>query len=140
MKASLIAGDIPALGFALRHDEMVVPLFYTPEGEEQFRVFPSNDKTGQKPFSFAIFSSPDELEKFLGVNAELRVYQLMRMDDIVSFLQSNHAVLDRVYFDPGSTHTISANVDDTLRMFEPRLFDDEWEWSLTGSHLSPKKD
>ncbi|HEY0249376.1 MAG TPA: hypothetical protein VGC45_14065 [Gryllotalpicola sp.] len=128
LAAALAAGDVVALGQALRHDYVVLPLFVTPGGETQNRVFPSNDPTGEKPWALALFSSTQTLELFLR-DDETRLFALVRGPGLVSFLNEHAGVLHRVHFDPAGPHAMSARVEDVLRSLEPRLLDDDVAWA-----------
>lgn len=128
LAAALAAGDWLAVGQALRHDFVVLPLIETPEGETQNRVFPSNDATGEKPYSLALFSSTKTLELFLR-DDETRLFALVRGPGLVPFLTEQQGVLHRVHFDPAGPHPGGADVDDVLRALEPRLLDDDVAWA-----------
>lgn len=128
LAAALAAGDWLAIGQALRHDYVVLPLIETDGGETQNRVFPSTDASGEKPYALALFSSTKTLELFLG-DDERRQFALVRGPGLVPFLKQHHDVLHRVHFDPAGPHAVSADIDDTLRALEPRLLDDDVDWT-----------
>jgi hypothetical protein len=128
LAAALEAGDWQAIGQALRHDYVVLPLIDTDDGETQNRVFPSNDASGKKPYALALFSSTSALELFLG-DDDRRQFALVRGPGLEPFLRQHHDVLHRVHFDPAGPHPGSADVDDVLRALEPRLLDDEVAWA-----------
>jgi hypothetical protein len=128
LASALESGDWLAIGQALRHDYVVLPLIETGEGETQNRVFPSNDETGERPYALALFSSTRTLELFLG-DDDRRRFALVRGPGLIPFLTQHHGVLHRVHFDPAGPNPVSADIDDTLRALEPRLLDDDVAWA-----------
>ncbi len=123
LAAALAAGDVPAIGQALRHDYVVVPLTRGPAGEPQVRVF----DMGRGGYELAVFSSVASLAAFLGEAPE-REFGLRRGSSLAPFIEAQRGLLRRVSFDPAGPHPMSADVEGVLAALAPQLTDDDVAW------------
>jgi hypothetical protein len=136
LAAALAAQDVPAIGQALRHDVVVVPIVRGPDGETQNRVFePPAGST--RPYELCLFSSARTLAAFLR-GAPDREFALRRGDTLAPFLERHADVLERVVFDPAGPHPMAASVADVSALLVPQPGDDELAW-VTGPDPEPAR-
>lgn len=133
LAAALAARDVAAIGQALRHDVVVVPLMTLPDGTTQDRVF-EPPAGAQRPYELYVFSSTATLAQFLQGSPE-RGFALRRGTALAPFLESYRTVLERVVFDPAGPYPMEASVDDVLRVLQPRPGDDEVAWATAAASL-----
>jgi hypothetical protein len=131
LTAALAAVDVPAIGQALRHDYVIVPLVETDGGEAQYRVYRSEEPEGGKVFDFGVFSSTEALATFLGAD-EARSFAIVRGSDLAGFLRTQQEAIKHVRFDPAGPHPVRATVEDVIWSLEPRLLDDDVAWATAG--------
>lgn len=124
---ALAARDVPAIGQALRHDYVVVPVLSGQNGALLNRVFADGDSGG---YEFCLFSSTATLAQYLADNDE-RQFALRRGSSLAAFLTEQSQVLTRVTFDPAGPYPMSASVDDVLRALQPQPGDDEVAWAAS---------
>lgn len=128
LTAALAAVDVPAIGQALRHDYVIVPLIVAGDGQTQNRVYRTDEPDGGKVFDFGIFSSTAALAKFLGEDGARR-FEIVRGSDLESFLTAQREAIKFVLFDPAGPHPVRATVEDVIWSLQPRLLDDEVAWA-----------
>ncbi|AYG03077.1 hypothetical protein [Gryllotalpicola protaetiae] len=128
LTAALAAVDVPAIGQALRHDYVIVPLITTADGETQNRVYRTKEPEGGKAFDFGIFSSTEALSAFLGPD-QSRLFEIVKGSELRDFLRTQQGAIKLVLFDPAGPHPVSATVEDVIWSLEPRLLDDDVAWA-----------
>ena len=145
LAAALAAHDVAAIGQALRHDFVVVPMVPASssdaaEGsrERQVRVFPPHEANAEKPYVLALFSSTATLAAYLA-DSPVREFDLRRGTSLEPFLRANLSSLERVYFDPAGPHAMQASPEDVLWSLQPTPSDDEVAWSA-GEVAAPVQD
>jgi hypothetical protein len=131
LAAALATGDVDAIGRALRHDYVVVPLMRTEAGQTQTRVF-APDPPGAKPYELCLFSSVATFAAFIGDSGD-RELALQRGPSLGPFLAHYSDVLDCVRFDPAGPHPLQASVADVLAVLVPRSGDDDVAWIAEGA-------
>ncbi|WP_402464992.1 hypothetical protein [Isoptericola aurantiacus] len=127
LAAALEAQDVPAIGQALRHDFVVVPILRPSDGETQNRVFAAPEGAA-RPYLLCLFSSAQTLAAFLTPQAPDREFALRRGDTLVPFLDQHAEVIERVVFDPAGPHPVSATPEDVLLALAPQPGDDDAAW------------
>lgn len=128
LAVALAARDPEAIGRALRHDVVVVPLTEGSDGAPLTRVFAA-DRPGR--YELLLFSSTQSFSAFLAGN-ENRRFALQRGRGLRDFLLAQHEVLDRVVFDAAGPHPMAASVDDVIDALTPRAADDDVDWVASG--------
>lgn len=136
LAAALAAQDVPAIGQALRHDVVVVPVVRGPEGETQNRVF-EPPAGSERPYELCLFSSARSLAAFLQ-DAPDREFALRRGGTLAPFLERHADVIERVVFDPAGPHPMVATAADVLASLVPQPGDDELAW-VTGPDPQPAR-
>ncbi|WP_166848279.1 SseB family protein [Isoptericola sp. BMS4] len=132
---ALAAQQPEAIGRALRHDVVVVPLMTTPEGETQLRVFEAPEGSA-RPYEVCLFSSTATLAAFLA-DAPERRFALQRGPTLVGFLEQHLAAIERVVFDPAGPHPMTATPEDVLLVLAPQPGDDDVAWVAGGADAEP---
>ena len=128
LAAALAAGDIPAVGQALRHDIVVVPLTRGPEGEPQTRVFSIDEpQAGQPPWALYVFSSVDSFATFIK-DDENREFAIQPGLALASIIVGHAEHLGLVVFDAAGPHGMAAVPSDVLAALQPQPGDDEVAW------------
>ncbi|MCX7523083.1 hypothetical protein OSC27_12455 [Microbacterium sp. STN6] len=130
LASALAAQDVAAIGQALRHDMVVVPLLPQQSGDSQIRVFESADTGGPAPYDLCLFSSTAALALYLG-ESEIRQFALRRGASLQPFLEQYASVIDRVVFDPAGPHPIAASPEDVLLSLRPQPGDDDVAWAAS---------
>ncbi|WP_336644513.1 hypothetical protein [Microbacterium sp. USHLN186] len=123
LAAALASGDAEAIGRALRHDVVVIPLLRTPDGELQIRVFEFADE----PPALMLFSSVHALRAFLADEPQGR-FDVQRGTVLRDFLREHRATIAHVMFDRAGPHPVGAPTDAVLAALEPRPDDDLVRW------------
>ena len=113
LAAALAAIDVPAIGRALRHDYVIVPLMRGPQGEAQTRVIEATDPEGEHRWVLCVFSSTRAFADFVGDSPE-REFGLRSGASLAPFMEQYAGLLRRVAFDPAGPHPVQASVDDVL--------------------------
>lgn len=135
LAAALAAEDVPAIGQALRHDVVVVPILRLADGEVQNRVFEAPEGS-VRPFELGVFSSAQTLAAFLA-DAPDRQFALRPGTSLVPFLTEHLGVIERVTFDPAGPHPMASTPEDVLLALAPQPGDDDVAWvsaPLVGLH------
>lgn len=127
---ALAAQDVAAIGRALRHDVVVVPLMTTPEGETLNRVFEAPEGSA-RPYEVCLFSSTATLAAFLS-DAPQRRFAVQRGAALVPFLEQHAGVIERVVFDPAGPRPMTATPQDVLLVLAPQTGDDDVAWVTRG--------
>lgn len=137
LAAALEAQDAAAIGAALRHDFVVVPVTRNASGEMETRVFAAAGSTDDAPrYDFCLFSSTETLQRFLG-DVPNREFALRRGSSLDGFLAQYVDFLDSVVFDPAGPHPMRATAADVLAALEPQPEDDEVAWVVEGDVADP---
>jgi hypothetical protein len=131
LTAALASVDVPAIGQALRHDYVIVPLIEVDGGDAQYRVYRTDEPEGDKAFDFGIFSSTEALARFLSDDPAKR-FEVVKGSGLGGFLRAQQHLIKYVRFDPAGPHPVRATVEDVLWSLEPRLLDDEVAWAAAG--------
>ncbi|NLF04478.1 MAG: hypothetical protein GX593_05680 [Actinomycetales bacterium] len=138
LRAALAARDISAIGRALRHDVVILPLLHDDAtGQTQVQVigFPAEGST-PAGVELCLFSSSAAYARFIGDSPD-RSFALRRGSDLAPFLAQHHAVLARVAFDPAEPHAMTASPEDVLAILEPQPDDDDVAWLTEGDEGNP---
>ncbi len=109
---ALAAADPSAVGRALRHDVVIVPLLPSDGGEPQLRI--AQTAAGMV---LPLFSSSDTLRKAFGDDAPFAV-QLG--SDLRPLLERHRDTLAAVLFDGAGPQPMQANIPDVLAVLEPQ--------------------
>jgi hypothetical protein len=117
--AALEAQDVPAIGQALRHDVVVVPILRPADGEAQNRVFEAPEGSA-RPYELCLFSSAQTLAEHLTPDAPDREFALRRGTTLVPFLVQHAEAIERVAFDPAGPHPMAATPEDVLLVLVPQ--------------------
>lgn len=136
LREALVARDVEAIGRALRHDVVVLPLLYDEaSGEAQVQVIGT---PGAEPpqVELCLFSSSAAYARFIADSPD-RSFALRRGSELAPFLAQHHEALARVAFDPADPHAMAASPADVLAILEPREDDDEVAWLLEGDAGNP---
>lgn len=128
LAAALAARDVPAIGQALRHDYVVVPITRGPAGDSQIAVFGAEGAGGQGTYELCLFSSAATFSAFVADSAA-KEFSLQRGGSLAPFIEQNRATLTRVVFDPAGPHPVKADLDDVLAILEPQPTDDDVAWA-----------
>jgi len=131
LRKALEERDVEAIGRALRHDVVVVPLVLDEaSGTHQIQVV-GTPAQGDTPamVELCLFSSSAACSRFLAEAPE-RSFTLRRGSDLAPFLAEHHASITRVAFDPAEPHAMAASPEDVLAALEPREDDDDVAWLL----------
>ncbi|MEU1971206.1 hypothetical protein ABZ477_06110 [Microbacterium sp. NPDC019599] len=127
LAAALAAVDVGAIGRALRHDYVIVPLMRGADGETQTRVIEANDPDGEHRWVLALFSSTQAFAQFMGDSPE-REFAIRRGSSLTGFIEQYRHLLRRVVFDPAGPHPVQASVEDVLASLQPAAGDDDVSW------------
>jgi hypothetical protein len=122
--------DALGVGQALRHDYVVVPLTREGEGDTKLLVTAFTDDDGTQRFELPLFSSAQTLALFRG-DEQNTEFAVRLGSTLVTVLEQNSAVLDRVRFDPAGPHPMTASAADVLASLQPRLGDDDVAWAAS---------
>ena len=125
MAAALAASDPNAIGRALRHDVVVVPLLVEPDGSVQMRV---SIRDGRP--ALGVYSSTQTLRAAFPDEPGIQ-FALQLGTDLSSFLQRYRGELAHVVFDSAGPHPMQASVDDVIALLAPHPGDDPVAW-VTG--------
>ncbi|WP_349898417.1 hypothetical protein [Parafrigoribacterium soli] len=137
LAAALEAQDASAIGAALRHDFVVVPVTRNAAGEVETRVFAAASSTDDAPrYDLCLFSSTETFQRFLGDVSD-REFALQRGSSLEGFLAQYVDFLDAVMFDPAGPHPITATAADALAALQPRPEDDDVAWVVEGDLVDP---
>lgn len=129
LAAALAAQDVPAIGQALRHDYVVVPITRGPSGESQIAVFGGGDEDAPGTYELGLFSSA---AAFAAYEAPTKEFALQQGASLAPFLEQHRGTIGRVVFDPAGPHPIKASVDDVIAILQPRPTDDDVAWAASG--------
>ncbi len=134
LRDALVARDVEAIGRALRHDVVVLPLLVDPAtGDQQIQVVGiPGDGPDPVGLQLCLFSSGAAYERFIG-DAPQRAFALVRGDAVRDALRTHGAALTQVAFDPADDHAMAANPADVLAVLEPQPGDDDVAWLLDGA-------
>lgn len=136
LRDALVARDVEAIGRALRHDVVVLPLLYDEaSGEAQVQVI-STPEAGRPQIELCLFSSSAAYARFIADSPD-RSFALWRGSDLAPFLAQHREALARVAFDPAEPHAMAASPEDVLAILEPRKDDDVVAWLLEGDAGNP---
>lgn len=127
LAAALEAQDVPAIGQALRHDVVVVPILRPADGETQNRVFEAPEGSA-RPYELCLFSSAQTLAAYLTADAPDREFALRRGTTLVPFLVQHAEAIERVAFDPAGPHPMVATPEDVLLVLASQPGDDDVAW------------
>lgn len=107
---ALAKEDTAAVAFALRHDNVVVPLLPV-EGPPQVRVFRRGESD---KYMLLLFSSPETYVAMLPQETDHRVlgYDGATLAD---FIEQNLGVLEAVWFDVAGPHAMQAHPEEVLK-------------------------
>ncbi|MEE6272336.1 hypothetical protein [Georgenia wangjunii] len=133
LAAALAARDVPAIGQALRHDYVVVPIVRGPGGETQVAVYGSGESPGS--YELCVFSSAATFAAFVA-DSPNREFALRTGTSLAPVLTEHRALLGRVVFDPAGPHPVQASVEDVLARLEPEITDDDVAW-VAGTGPAP---
>jgi hypothetical protein len=117
LAAALATGDRAAVGRALHHEAVVVPLVEREDRTPQVRVFPAPEGS-TRPYDLCLFSTAQALESFLGDDPG-RSFSLRRRESLVPFLRRHGATLERVVVDPAGPHATALGIDEVLSALDP---------------------
>lgn len=127
--------DALGVGQALRHDYVVVPLARESGGDSKLLVTAFTDDAGRQRFELPLFSSAQTLSLYSGQEQNTE-FAVRLGSTLVSVLEQNASVLDRVRFDPAGPHPMTATAQEVLVSLQPRVGDDEVAWAASsGSSL-----
>jgi hypothetical protein len=133
LAAALAAGDVEAIGRALRLDYVVVPLLRREDGATEIQVFGTAGATPESPaWELCLFSSTEAFATFVG-DAPGSEFGLQPGSSLAPFLTEHVDFLSAVTFDPSSPHAITASPAAVLAILEPRPEDDDVEWAASGA-------
>ena len=110
---ALKAADVAAVAFALRNDQVIVPLLDV-EGPPQVRVFRRDDAD---KYMLLLFSSAANYVAMLPKETNLKVLAYDAAT-LTEFLQTNIGVLEAVWFDVAGPHPMQAAPRDILDALE----------------------
>ncbi|GAA4287927.1 hypothetical protein [Georgenia daeguensis] len=127
LAAALAERDIPAVGQALRHDYVVVPVTRDPSGASQIAVYGAGEPGAPVRYDLYVFSSASTFAAFVG-DAPAREFALQTGSSLGPFLEQHRDVIGRVVFDPAGPHAVQAAVEDVLAVLEPQVTDDDVAW------------
>lgn len=122
--------DVPAIGQALRHDYVVVPLTRTDGGDPRLLVTSRTDEDGTEHLELPLFSSAQTLTKYADADQPTE-FSVRRGSSLVAVLEQHAGVLDRVLFDPAGPNPMRASAEDVLDSLRPRIGDDEVAWAAS---------
>ncbi len=136
LAAALEAADADAIGRALRHDVVIIPLLRAGD-ELQVRVFRQQqpaatddeapDAIRSHGYDLAVFSSVPALAAFIADDPN-RDFDVQRGTVLAPFLRDNRALIERVVFDPAGPNPVAASTDAVLAALVPRDDDDHAAW------------
>lgn len=129
LAAALAAMDVGAIGQALRHDVVVVPLLLLPDGGSQIRVFEAGPPA-TRPYDLCVFSSTRSFAAYVG-DAEQRAVTLQSGRSLAGFPAAYADVVEHVRFDPAGPHPVVATSEDVRAILEPQPGDDDVAWLTT---------
>jgi hypothetical protein len=109
LATALQAQDVAAVAFALRNDQVVVPMLPV-DGPPQVRVFRRDDADR---YMLLLFSSPETYRAMVPGEDDLRMlgYEAAALRE---FLAQNLGVLESVWFDVAGPHAMQAAPQDVL--------------------------
>ena len=122
--------DVPAIGQALRHDYVVVPLTRTDGGDPRLLVTSRTDDDGTEHLELPLFSSAQTLTNYSGTEQPTE-FSVRRGSSLVAVLEQNAGSLDQVLFDPAGPNPMRASAEDVLASLRPRIGDDEVAWAAS---------
>lgn len=122
--------DVPAIGQALRHDYVVVPLTRTDGGDPRLLVTSRTDEDGTQHLELPLFSSAQTLTLYAGTEQPTE-FSVRRGSSLVAVLEQHAGTLDRVLFDPAGPNPMRASAVDVLASLRPRIGDDEVAWAAS---------
>ena len=122
--------DVPAIGQALRHDYVVVPLTRSEGGDPRLLVTSRTDDDGTEHLELPLFSSAQTLTVYAGGDQPTE-FSVRRGSSLVAVLEQHAGVLDRVLFDPAGPNPMRASAEDVLASLRPRIGDDEVAWAAS---------
>ena len=120
---AVLDADLEAVGRALRHDVVIVPLLLS-DGEAQLRV--AKTSAGHV---LPLFSSSDAARNAFGPEAPFAV---QFGSDLRPMLERNRELLTAVLFDSAGPRPMRLGVDELIAALEPRPDDDQVAW-VTGA-------
>lgn len=126
LAAALAAQDVPAIGQALRHDYVVVPITRGPTGESQIAVFGGGDLDAPGSYELCLFSSA---ATFAAYEAPTKEFALQQGASLAPFLEQYRETIGQVVFDPAGPHPMKASVEDVVAVLQPRVTDDDVAWT-----------
>jgi hypothetical protein len=111
LEAALAAQDVAAVAFALRHDIVIVPKLVTGRPkDQQVRVF---GREGTDKRVLLLFSSVDAYTAMVP-NEKVRQVMVYDAERLATFIEAHLDVLEQVFFDLASEHTMQAEPADLL--------------------------
>ena len=119
---AVLDADLEAVGRALRHDVVIVPLLLS-DGEPQLRV--AKTSAGHV---LPLFSSSDAARNAFGPEAPFAV---QFGADLRPMLERNRELLAAVLFDSAGPRPMRLAVDELIEALKPRPDDDQVAW-VTG--------
>ncbi len=122
LASAILDADLDAVGRALRHDVVIVPLLLE-DGEPQLRV--AKTSAG---LVLPLFSSSDAAQAAFGADAPFAV---QFGSDLVPILERIGATLSTVLFDSAGARPLRTTPDELRAALEPRPEDDQVAW-VTG--------
>ncbi len=134
LAAALAERDVAAIGQALRHDYVVVPVTRGPGGESQIAVFGAGEGAGPGRYELSVFSSA---ATFAAYQAPTKEFALQLGASLAPFLEQHRTTIERVVFDPAGPHPVQADVDDVIAILQPRPTDDDVAWATAEEVAAP---
>ena len=116
---AVLDADFEALGRALRHDVVIVPLLLA-EGEAQLRV--AKTSAGHV---LPLFSSSDAARNAFGSEA---AFAVQFGADLRPLLERHRELLTSVLFDSAGPRPMRVGVDELIAALEPQDDDDQVAW------------
>lgn len=123
---ALESADPAAIGRALRHDYVVVPVIRTATGELQTSVTRASE-TSDADLELCLFSSAKTYSMYLG-DITGGEFSLQRGTSIGGFIRQHRERLARVTFDAAGPFPMTATPDDVLAVLDAQPDDDEVAW------------
>jgi hypothetical protein len=120
---AVLDADFAAVGRALRHDVVIVPLLLA-DGEPQLRV--AKTSAGHV---LPLFSSSDAARNAFGPDA---AFAVQFGADLRPLLERNRELLSSVLFDSAGPRPMRVPVDELITALEPHPDDDQVAW-VTGT-------